>query len=411
MSTPPGPRRALLPAVSDPADLNPSAAEPPAPPPGAAASAGVAGSAAPAASAGPGLSAAAAAPAASPAWAWPVAAAVLAVASAAGLGLAWQASQRLSEVEKQLVRRQDESQHLATEANMLARQAQDAARDATAKAALLEARLAEVALQRTQVEELMQSMSRSRDENVLADVEAAIRVALQQSAITGSSEPLVTALRHADERLSRYNLPRLERVRRAVLRDLDRVRAVGAADIAVLTLRLDEVVRLVDDLPLLATGEARRPGSVRDKAAAPSQAPVAAPDAAASEPADAPWWRALWQGFGAPVWAETQALVRVTRIDDPAPLLLSPSQAFFVRENLKLRLLNARLALLSRQFETAQADLRDASTAIDKYFDPASRRTGAAAELLRQVAQQSRQVSVPRPDETLAVLAAAAAGR
>ena len=60
-------------------------------------------------------------------------------------------------------------------------------------AALLEVRVAEVSLQRTQLEELIQSLSRSRDENQLADIEAAIRVALQQAAITGSAEPLLLA--------------------------------------------------------------------------------------------------------------------------------------------------------------------------------------------------------------------------
>ncbi len=90
--------------------------------------------------------------------------------------------------------------------------------------ALLEARVAETTMQRSQLEELIQSLARSRDENVLADVEAAIRVALQQSAITGSAEPLVLTLKQADERLARYNQPRLERVRRAVAQDLERAR-------------------------------------------------------------------------------------------------------------------------------------------------------------------------------------------
>ena len=109
--------------------------------------------------------------------------------------------------------------------------------------------------------------------------------------------------------------------------------------------------------------------------------------------------------------SEVKSLVRVTRIDHPDAMLLAPEQAFFVNENLKLRLLNARLALLSRQFDTAQADLQVAQAALDRYFDRSSRRTTLAAELIRQVAMQARQVGVPRPDDTLAALAAAEAGR
>ena len=60
---------------------------------------------------------------------------------------------------------------------VLARQAQDASRDARAKVALLESRVAENTLQRTQLEDLLQSLTRSRDENMLSDIEAALRVA------------------------------------------------------------------------------------------------------------------------------------------------------------------------------------------------------------------------------------------
>jgi len=91
--------------------------------------------------------------------------------------------------------------------------------------------------------------------------------------------------------------------------------------------------------------------------------------------------------------------------------LLTPEQAFFVRENVKLRLLNARLALLSRQYDIAQADLRDAQSMIERYFDRGSRRVGLAAEQLRQLTAQARQVALPRPDATLAALATAVAGR
>ena len=98
----------------------------------------------------------------------------------------------------------------------------------------------------------------------------------------------------------------------------------------------------------------------------------------------------------------------MTRIDHPEAALIAPEQAFFLRENLKLRLLNARLALLSRQFDTAQVDLREAQAMLDRYFDARSRKLSQTVELLRQVQGQSRQVSVPRPDDTLAALSAVA---
>ncbi|MBT9595801.1 MAG: uroporphyrinogen-III C-methyltransferase [Vitreoscilla sp.] len=335
-----------------------------------------------------------------------VGAALLVAICVASLALVWTTHQRLRVLEQELVRRQQTSQDQSTEARLLARQAHDAAADASAKLALIEGRVAESALQRTQVEELIQSLSRSRDENVLADVEAALRVAQQQSAITGSPEPLVAVLRQADERLARYNQPRLERVRRAVAKDLDRVRAVSVADVPSLSIKLDEAVRLVDDLPMLAVPDRRM--AAKEAAAAPARAASAAASSAADWLGRA---QSIWQRVSADIWAEARSLVRVTRIDRPEAMLLAPEQAYFLRENLKLRLLNARLALLSRQFDQAQSDLAVAQSALERYFDRSSRRVTATAELLRQVASQARQVGLPRPDETLAALAAAAAGR
>lgn len=343
-----------------------------------------------------------------PRW-WAAIAAVLLVIGVLALALAWKTDQRVAGLEQELVKRQQDSAKLAVEAQMLARQASEGMGAAAAKVALLEARVAEVALQRTQLEDLIQSLSRSRDENLLVDIEAAIRMAQQQGAITGSTEPLVLVLRQSDERLARYSQPRLEGVRRAIARDLDRVKSVGAADIASLTIKLDEAMRMVDELPMLAVADARRePQRPAGPASAARTAAAAASASAWSLPAA---WGEAWNSVSSRVWAEIRSLLRVTPVDHPDAALLAPEQAFFVRENLKLRLLNARLALLSRQFPTAQSDLLGAQAMIDRYFDRSSRRATLASDLLKQVMQQSRQTVLPRPDDTLAALTAAAAGR
>jgi uroporphyrin-III C-methyltransferase len=338
---------------------------------------------------------------------WAAAGALLVAATTAALVLAWNTQQRVRSLEGEMVKRQQDSGNQSSEARTLAREAEATARGAAAKVALVEARVAEGSMQRSQIEELIQSLARSRDENVLADVDAALRVALQQTAITGSAEPLVLTLRQADERLARYNQPRLERVRRALAADLERTRAAGVADLGVLTFRLDEVIRQVDSLPLVSEPERVAKGAATG---GHKTSPVPAAGQAASSPASSPWLT-RWSFFTGHVWQEAKSLIRVSRIDHPESMLLAPEQAFFLRENLKLRLLNARLALLSRQFDSAQSDLRDSQAALDRHFDRSSKRVAAASELLRQVAAQARQVGVPRPDASLAAIATATAGR
>ena len=194
-------------------------------------------------------------------------------------------------------------------------------------------------------------------------------------------------------------------------RDLDRVRAVSVADVPSLSIKLDEAVRLVDELPLLVNPE-RKPAPAAGPAhaaAAPSREAQAA--SAAGFSGWLGWVDQAWQRSASEVWAEVRSLVRVTRIDQPEAMLVAPEQAYFLRENMKLKLLNVRLSLLARQNEAARADTAAAVTALYKYFDPSSRRTQAAAGQLQQVQAQVRVAEVPRMDETLAALATAAAGR
>lgn len=357
---------------------------------------------------------AAAAPRGSPLWRWSALVAILlALLSIVALGFAWSANQRVRTSERELVKRQQDSSDRAAEAMLLARQAQDGMREATAKVALLEARLNEAALQRGQLEDLIQSVARSRDENLVSDIESAMRAAMQQAALTGSAEPLVSTLKQSDERLARANQPRLESVRRALARDIDRVKAASVADVATLSIKVDEVVRMIDELPLLSAAEPRRDFGAEDGPAAEAAPRPGASASAADAMSD--WLSRELARAGRfvadNVWSEIRSLVRITRIDQPEAMLVAPDQAFFLRENLKLRLLNVRLALMARQFGAAQADLKWAQGAIERYFDRSAKRTQIAADLLRQVGLQSRQSVVLRPDDTLAALAAAGGAR
>jgi uroporphyrin-3 C-methyltransferase len=180
-------------------------------------------------------------------------------------------------------------------------------------------------------------------------------------------------------------------VQRALTRDIDRIKSASVADMPALLSRLDELVRLADELSLANAVPAVAAG------ARPAPATVVATS----------WWEQGW----AVVRQEVRNLVRVSRIAQPEAALLSPEQGFFLRENLKLKLLNARLGLLARQFESARADVVAASAMLARYFDAGSRKTQTAAGLLQQVQGQMKAVELPRVDETLAALATAAAGR
>ena len=315
---------------------------------------------------------------------------VLAVLALLLNGLLWE---RLSTLQDQLTRQTSEAAATAAEARTLVRQTQEQERTLAARQAVLEARLGEVALQRSQLEELMQSLSRTRDENLVVDIESAIRLAQQQAQLTGSMEPLLAALRTAEQRVQRAPQARLAPVQRALARDMARIKSTPIVDTPTLLARLDELVRLADELPLA-------------NAVGVAPAPAPSPVTRSENPLQA-WWQRTLQH----VLDELRGLVRVSRIDDPEAVLLTPEQSFFVRENYKLLLLNARLGLLARQPEAARADLLKAANTLGKYFDASARRTRVAADLLQQTRAQMQNVELPRADETLAALAAVAPGR
>ena len=318
---------------------------------------------------------------------------LLALVAVVALLIALALWQRVSGMQEQLARQSADALSQSLEARTLARQAQEVVRDTAARLALAETRVGEVALQRAQLEELMQSLSRSRDENLVIDIEAAVRLALQQAQVTGNVQPLLAALKAGDTRIARAAQPRLAPLQRAMQHDADRLRSSASADNGDALQKLDELMRMVDDLPAL-NAVAVRGGGLDTLQVEPL-------------PANAPWW----QRFLMMVRTEARSLLRVGRIERPEAVLLTPEQTFFLRENLKLKLLNARLALLSRQVDTARGEMATVSAAINRYFDPASRRVQAAATLVQQVQAQIRTSEPPRVDETLAALATAAAGR
>jgi uroporphyrin-3 C-methyltransferase len=312
--------------------------------------------------------------------------------------LAWQLWQKVSTMQEMLARQSADAGQLSMQANSMAKSAQEQTQETAARVALLDARLSEVALQRSQLEELMQSLSRSRDENLVVDIESALGLAQQQADLTGSVQPMLSALLAAQKRLSKLPQPRMSPVLRAIQHDIDRLQSASLTDVPGVLIRLDELVLLVETLPAVnAVGPSRRSAQNPDRSSMRSWGEI--------------WADRDWAAVGQRMWSEVTGLVRVSRIEEPESVLLSPEQSFFARENLKLRLLNARLSLLARQTITARNDLTMAERDMNQFFDLANRPGQTAKGLMKQVQGQIRLADLPRLDGTMAALATASAGR
>lgn len=299
--------------------------------------------------------------------------------------LAWQwidSRNRMDSLREEVARRLRDSDAESRDARLLARQTQESLREAQAKLSQLELKLAESQNQQVALEALYQELSRSRDEWVLAEIEQILTIASQQLQLAGNVQAALVALQTAEARLARSGRPQFAPVRKALARDIERLKATANLDVAGLAAKLDQVIAGVDSLPLAQ--DARPQG-----AAGRSQSGERA---------------GFWARLGAEVLGELKQLVRVENADRADAELLAPPQAFFLRENLKLRLLNARFALLTREETVFRSDLNLATRWLERYFDVRARAGAAAVASLRQAAASGVSMALPGVNDSLAAV-------
>jgi uroporphyrin-3 C-methyltransferase len=217
---------------------------------------------------------------------------------------------------------------------------------------------------------------------------------------------LVAALQSADERIARAAQPRLNPVQRAIARDLERLQLAPLNDVSAAVMRIDELSRQVDEWPLINAEPIDLAGLE------PMQLASAAEDQTVRWVSVlGQWWSDTWQWVWQQTTTQFKSLVRISRIDSPEAALMAPDQAYFLRENVKLRLLNARLALMARHGDVVKADVQMVQTLLQRYFRSDAPAVQDAIEVLARVAEQVGDAEVPRPDETWAALDKAAGGQ
>ncbi|OQA34495.1 MAG: putative uroporphyrinogen-III C-methyltransferase [Betaproteobacteria bacterium ADurb.Bin341] len=303
---------------------------------------------------------------------------------------------RLTETQQELARRLGESDAAVklTRADVL--KTQEQVLELTASLNGLEAKMAEFQGQTAALQGLYQELARSRDDATLMEIEQALGLATQQLQLAGNIQVAVLALQTADAKLAVLNRPQFLPLRKALGRDLDRLRALPFVDIPGISLKLEALASAVDEWPLAV-----------DSRPLPEEKKADAAEAAGSGTASAQEdWRSWWSRIGSEVWQELKDLVRIQRFDRTEPVLLAPGQSFFLRENLKLRLLNARLALLSRDQWVFRNDLRVACGWLERHFDGRDQRLQRAQELLKQFSGTDINIELPNLNESHAALRA-----
>jgi uroporphyrin-3 C-methyltransferase len=307
----------------------------------------------------------------------------------------WSTRKQFDNLRGTLVKRLQTGDTVNNEARLLARSAQEHVRELQAKVNVLENKQAEAQSQQLALEQLYLELSKNRDDWALAEVEQVLSTASQQLQLAGNVQGALIALQNADRLLARSDKPQFINIRRAIANDQEKLKSLPMVDLTGMALRLDSVISQIDALPLLSDEKPAQAATQPKNASRPAQSYTAA---STDGDTGSDWMATLrnkWDSWSNEVWLELKQLIRVRNVETPEALLLSPTQAYYARENLKLRLLNARLALLSRNESAFRSDMIGAHDTIVKYFDTRAKQTQTVQALLKQV--QSNNLSIEMP--------------
>ena len=236
-------------------------------------------------------------------------------------------------------------------------------------------------------------MSRGRDEAVLVEVERLIAVAAQELQLSGNVATALAALQTADARLSRSDNARFLPLRRVLARDIERMKAAPSVDFTGIALKLDQLASSVDSWPLLA-----------QVMATPTQSSMHTYDTS-PDASSASWWERQWRVLQGEL-GEYRDLIRIRRVDSPDSVLLDAQQQTLVRQQLRLRLLNARQALLVRNDRLYRADLSEAQALMARYIDTRTPQVASAVASLKQLGATALSVELPTIGDSLAAVRA-----
>jgi uroporphyrin-3 C-methyltransferase len=324
----------------------------------------------------------------------------------------WSSYSEVKNLRREMAQRLQSGDSINGETRILVKSVLEGMKELQAKVAVLEGKQQEAQSQQIALEQLYQDLSKNRDDWALSEIEQVLSTASQQLQLAGNVRGALIALQNADARLSRSDKPQFITIRRALARDQERLKALPSVDLTGIALRLDSIISQIDGMPLLSDEKPAAPVAATRNPRRPIARELSGTGAggAASDPAhargnaSAEWLMRLqdtWYSWTGEMWSEVKQLVRVRSVNTPDALLLSPTQAYYARENLKLRLLNARLALLSRNEPAFRSDLLAAQDAIAKYFDTRARPTQTAQALLKQVQSSNLSIEMPTLAESL----------
>jgi uncharacterized protein HemX len=312
------------------------------------------------------------------------------IASAGVAWLAWDAQTRADVLRQSVGQKLADAEAQGSQGTVAVKQLQSQLADTQNRLNQVEVKLVDMQTQRIALEEMYRELARAPDDWLLAEIEQTLNIAAQQLQLAGNVRAAIMALQTADARLARADKMQTLQLRRALNQDMEKLKSLPLVDTTGISIKLDSLANLADSLPLVIT-------SLSPSARAPERTRNASEGWATRVAND--------------MWDEFRQLVRISEINGSEVPLLAPGQGYFLRENLRLRLLSARLALLARDEASYKDDLRQAREWLIRYFDPKAKVNTAAIATLKQLQDSSISIAVPHINDSINAVRQARAAR
>ena len=334
----------------------------------------------------------------------------------------WWQQQRFETVAREVATRLQQSDQTATQASD---RASEALKVASSQREVIDQLSRELSVSNNELRMLQQAWEAANeglDQTLLLnDLRRLINMANQELTLFGNVSSAIAILASVQPMLKNQSAPALRSLHQAVLTDLSRLHAAPQVDVALLSARLDSLIQLSGQAPLLSPGghitslEPLSPKPAASAQQSPSvQTPADPATQSAPEASTDSWWQTSkdtvtrWASDAGGVLArEFSDVMSIRKATDPQALLLSEEQAIQLRANVRAMLLSAQLALMTRQSDIWRSELTQVQSLLNTRFDTQALDTKAALTVLNELLAAPVAVPVPQISDTLSALATA----
>lgn len=294
--------------------------------------------------------------------------------------LVWQSAstrKHFRQIEKDLGQQLARFDKNNQEALTLAKLAENRSNESAAQMAQLRQQLADSQNQQEALQTLYEQLADNREARVVSEVEQLLVIANQQLQLANNVRSALLALQTAQTRLQTLDTAQSHALSTQLDTDVQNLQNLPTVDVAEMSEQLEKLASDVANLPL-----------VSDRHPSPKKTVTSGEGS-------------VWASLASEIWQDLHRLIRLERIDRREPPLLAPDQTFYLRENIKLRLLTARIALLQHDETTYLNDLNTVKDWLNSHFDTRDTLTRNALTHIAKLTANSIVVPIPNISASL----------